>query len=107
MHDFTYADIAFDGYRPPSILQVPGADMVAVELVLLSRSHNMAEWRLGFVAGSQRLVVGLRRLKSYLDYGITLPIQQMALAALAAESDAVPVAVAERYRVRRDPCATG
>ena len=82
MHDFAYADIAFDGYRPPSILQVPGAADVAVELVSLSKSHNMAGWRLGFVAGNAAVVAGLLRLKSYLDYGVSKPIQLMALTAL-------------------------
>jgi alanine-synthesizing transaminase len=107
VHDFAYGDIAFDGFRPPSILQVPGSDTVCVELVSLSKSHDMAGWRLGFVAGSQKLVAGLRRLKSYLDYGVTLPMQEMALAALAPESDAVPVGVAERYRARRDILCDG
>jgi alanine-synthesizing transaminase len=107
VHDFAYADIAFDGFRPPSILQVPGADTVAVELVSLSKSHDMAGWRLGFVAGSQKVVAGLRRLKSYLDYGVTLPIQEMALAALAPENDAMSAAVAERYRARRDLLCDG
>ena len=107
VHDFAYADIAFDGFRPPSILQVPGADTVAVELVSLSKSHDMAGWRLGFVAGSQKVVAGLRRLKSYLDYGVTLPMQEMALVALAPQSDAVSAGVAERYRARRDLLCDG
>jgi alanine-synthesizing transaminase len=107
IHDFAYGDIAFDGFRPPSILEVPGAADVAVELLSLSKSHDMAGWRLGFVAGNARLISGLRRLKSYLDYGVTLPIQTMALAALAPESDAAPPLVAERYRRRRDLLCDG
>jgi alanine-synthesizing transaminase len=107
VHDFAYADIGFDGFKAPSILQVPGAADVAVELVSLSKSHDMAGWRMGFVAGNERVVAGLLRLKSYLDYGVTLPVQGMALEALAAENDAAPHAVAERYRTRRDQLCDG
>jgi alanine-synthesizing transaminase len=107
IHDFAYGDIAFDGFRPPSILEAPGAADVAVELVSLSKSHDMAGWRLGFVAGNARVIAGLRRLKSYLDYGVTLPIQTMALAALAPEGDAAAPLVADRYRRRRDLLCDG
>ena len=106
VHDFAYADIAFDGYRPPSILQVPGAAEVAVELVSLSKSHNMAGWRLGFVAGNAAVVEGLRRLKSYLDYGVSKPIQLMALTALE-ECDDVPRRMAATYQGRRDLLCDG
>jgi alanine-synthesizing transaminase len=101
VHDFAYADIAFDGYRPPSILQVAGADDVAVELVSLSKSHNMAGWRLGMVAGRQEIVAALRRLKSYLDYGVTTPVQLMALTALRDCTD-TPPRMAATYQSRRD-----
>ena len=106
VHDFAYADIAFDGYRPPSILQVPGADEVAVELVSLSKSHNMAGWRLGFVAGNPAVVAGLARLKSYLDYGVSLAVQRMAVTALE-ECDDVPGRMAELYQERRDLLCDG
>ncbi len=106
VHDFAYADIAFDGYRPPSILQVAGADEVAVELVSLSKSHNMAGWRLGMVAGRQEIVAALRRLKSYLDYGVTTPVQLMALTALRECTD-TPPRMAATYQRRRDALCAG
>jgi alanine-synthesizing transaminase len=106
IHDFAYAGISFDGFRPPSILAVPGADDVAVEVVSLSKSHNMAGWRVGFVAGNAEIVGGLRRLKSYLDYGVTLPVQRMALAALA-ECTAVPSRMAGVYQSRRNALCAG
>lgn len=105
LHDIAYADITFDGHRAPSILEAPGAMDVAVELVSLSKSHNMAGWRIGFVAGNARVVQGLRRLKSYLDYGVTKPIQAMALAAL--DDDETPALMAEHYRERRDLLCDG
>jgi alanine-synthesizing transaminase len=106
IHDFAYADIAFDDYRPPSILQVPGAADVAVELVSLSKSHNMAGWRLGFVAGNAEVVAGLARLKSYLDYGVTKPVQLMGVTALEECAD-VPVRMAGLYERRRDVLCDG
>lgn len=106
VHDFAYADIVFDGYRPPSILQVPGAADVAVELVSFSKSHNMAGWRLGFVAGNAEVVAGLARLKSYLDYGVSKPVQLMGLTALE-ECDDVPPRMAELYQRRRDVLCDG
>jgi alanine-synthesizing transaminase len=106
IHDFAYADIAFEGYRPPSILQVPGADDVAVELVSLSKSHNMAGWRTGFVAGNAEVIAGLARLKSYLDYGVTKAVQLMALTALT-ECDDVPARMASIYQERRDVLCDG
>jgi alanine-synthesizing transaminase len=106
VHDFAYADIAFDGYRPPSILQVAGADEVAVELVSLSKSHNMAGWRLGMVAGRHEIVAALRRLKSYLDYGVTTPVQLMALTALRECTD-TPPRMAATYQRRRDALCAG
>lgn len=106
IHDFAYADIVFDGYRTPSILQVPGADEVAVELVSLSKSYNMAGWRLGLVAGSAEIVGALRRLKSYLDYGVTTPVQLMALTALRDCTD-TPSTMAATYQQRRDALCGG
>ncbi len=82
VHDLAYADITFDGYRAPSILQVPGAKDIAVEFTSLSKSHSMAGWRVGFCAGSPDVLRGLARLKSYLDYGIFQPVQIAAAVAL-------------------------
>lgn len=106
IHDFAYADIVFDGYQQPSILQVRGADQVAVELVSLSKGHNMAGWRLGFVAGNAEVIAGLARLKSYLDYGVTKSIQLMGLAALEECGD-VPLRMAGLYEHRRDVLCEG
>jgi alanine-synthesizing transaminase len=106
VHDFAYADLGFDGYRPPSILQVPGATDVAVELYTLTKSFSMAGWRVGFVAGNARLVQGLARLKSWLDYGTFQPIQIAAITAMN-EAPETPVEVAEVYRSRRDALCDG
>lgn len=81
LHDFAYAEVAFDGYRPPSILQVPGARDVAIEFTSLSKSHSMAGWRVGFACGNRSMVRALARMKSYLDYGIPTPIQVGAIEA--------------------------
>jgi alanine-synthesizing transaminase len=106
VHDFAYADLAFDGYRPPSILQVPGAKDVAVELYTLSKSFSMAGWRVAFLVGNAAVVAGLTRLKSWLDYGTFQPIQIAAIAALTDAPD-TPDAVAEVYRERRDVLCDG
>jgi len=106
VHDFAYADIVFDGYRPPSIFQVPGAKDVAVEFVSLSKSHSMAGWRIGFAAGNAAAINGLQRLKSYLDYGVFQPIQIAAIIALN-ECDDVPPQVAGVYQRRRDVLCDG
>ena len=106
VHDFAYADLAFDGYRPPSILQVPGAKDVAVELYTLSKSFSMAGWRVAFLVGNPAVVAGLTRLKSWLDYGTFQPIQIAAIAALTDAPD-TPDAVAEVYRERRDVLCDG
>jgi alanine-synthesizing transaminase len=82
VHDFAYADIAFDGYQPPSILQVPGAKDVAVEIYSLSKSFNMAGWRVGFCVGNKKMIGALARIKSYLDYGAFQPIQIASIIAL-------------------------
>ena len=100
IHDFAYAEIVFDGYRPPSILQVPGAKDVAVEFVSLSKSHSMAGWRVGFAAGNAEAIAGLQRLKSYLDYGVFQPIQ---IAAIIALNECDDVAAADRPGVPAPP----
>ncbi|MCH7668326.1 MAG: aminotransferase class I/II-fold pyridoxal phosphate-dependent enzyme [Acidobacteria bacterium] len=82
VHDFAYADIAFDGYTPPSLLEVPGAKDVGVELYTLTKGHSMAGWRVGFVAGNHEMVAALAKLKSYLDYGTFQPIQIASIIAL-------------------------
>jgi alanine-synthesizing transaminase len=106
VHDFAYADLAFDGYRPPSILEVLGARDVAVELYTLSKSFSMAGWRVGFLVGNAEVVAGLARLKSWLDYGTFQPIQIAAISALTEASD-TPNEVAEVYRARRDTLCDG
>jgi alanine-synthesizing transaminase len=106
VHDFAYADLAFDGYRPPSILEVPGARDVAVELYTLSKSFSMAGWRVGFLVGNPTVVAGLTRLKSWLDYGTFQPIQIASISALTEAPD-TPNEVAEVYRGRRDALCEG
>lgn len=106
VHDFAYADISFDGYRPPSLLQVDGAKEVAVELYTLSKSHSMAGWRVGFVVGNDEIVSALGQLKSYLDYGTFQPIQIASIIALN-EHDAYIDEVVDIYRTRRDTLVGG
>ena len=106
IHDFAYAEVCFDGYRPPSILEVPGGRDVAIEFVSLSKSHSMAGWRVGFAAGNAEMVHALTRIKSYLDYGIPQPIQIGAIVALRGPQDCVTEA-ADEYRQRRDALIDG
>jgi alanine-synthesizing transaminase len=106
IHDFAYAEVCFDGYRPPSILEAPGARDVAIELVSLSKSHSMAGWRVGFAAGNAEMVHALTRIKSYLDYGIPQPIQIGAIVALRGPQDCVAEA-ADEYKQRRDVLIEG
>jgi alanine-synthesizing transaminase len=106
VHDFAYADIAFDGHRPPSILQVDGASDVAVELYSLTKGHSMAGWRVGFVSGNAEIVGALAKLKSYLDYGTFQPIQLAAATALEKGDDFVGK-VCDIYRQRRDVLVDG
>ena len=106
VHDFAYADVAFDGYRPPSILQVPGAKDVAVELYSLTKGHSMAGWRVGFVAGNAEVVGALAKLKSYLDYGTFQPIQLAAASALNT-GDTFVETVNDAYCQRRDTLVDG
>jgi alanine-synthesizing transaminase len=82
VHDLAYADISFDGYKAPSVLQVPGAKDIAVEFFTLSKSYNMPGWRVGFMVGNPKLVAALARLKSYCDYGTFTPIQVASILAL-------------------------
>jgi alanine-synthesizing transaminase len=106
VHDFAYSDTAFDGYQPPSILQVPGAKEVAVELYTLTKSFSMAGWRVGFLVGNAEIVAALAKLKSYLDYGTFQPIQIAAIVAMNEASD-YPKAVNEIYWSRRDALCDG
>ncbi|MEJ2179693.1 MAG: alanine transaminase [Gammaproteobacteria bacterium] len=106
IHDIAYADIVFDGYEPPSILQVPGAKEVAVEFYTLSKSYNMPGWRVGFMCGNELLVDALARIKSYLDYGMFTPIQVAAIAALEGPQDCVKE-IREMYCSRRNVLCDG
>ena len=101
IHDFAYADLVFDGYRAPSIFEVPGAKDVAVEMFSMSKSYSMAGWRVGFCAGNRQAIAALTRLKSYLDYGIFQPVQIASIIALRDCDQLVPEIV-ETYRHRRD-----
>ena len=101
VHDLAYADLVFDGYHAPSILQVPGARDIAVEFFTLSKSYNMPGWRVGFMAGNSRLVAALTRIKSYFDYGTFTPIQVAAICALEGPQGCVRE-ICETYRKRRD-----
>ena len=106
IHDFAYADLVFDGYKPPSFLQIPGAKEIGVEMFSLSKSYSMPGWRVGFCVGNPTLVGALRRLKSYLDYGIFQPIQIASIIALNGPYDCVKEIV-ESYRKRRDTLVDG
>lgn len=106
IHDFTYADLTFDGYRPPSFLEVPGAKDVGVEFFSMTKSYNMAGWRLGFAVGNARMINALARLKSYLDYGVFQPIQVAGIVALEGPQACV-ADVVETYRKRRDVLVGG
>jgi alanine-synthesizing transaminase len=106
VHDFAYADIGFDGYQPPSILQVPGAKDVAVELYTLTKSFSMAGWRVGFLAGNPEIVQALTKLKGYLDYGNFQPIQIAAIVAMN-EDPTYPEEICRIYGERRDALCDG
>jgi alanine-synthesizing transaminase len=106
VHDFAYADIAFDGYAAPSILEAEGAVDTSVELYSLTKSFSMAGWRVGFLLGNAAIVSALGRLKSYLDYGTFQPIQIASIVAMNEESD-YPVEVCETYRRRRNALCDG
>jgi alanine-synthesizing transaminase len=106
VQDLAYADIVFDGYKAPSILQVSGAKEIAVEFFTLSKSYNMPGWRIGFMVGSPVLVKALGRLKSYLDYGMFTPVQVAAITALE-DDQSILAEVQETYRSRRDALCNG
>jgi len=106
IHDFAYADLGFDGYQPPSILQVDGAREVAVEIFSMSKSYNMAGWRVGFCLGNARMIAALARIKSYLDYGVFQPIQIASIIALReCEEDTRKICAV--YQKRRDALVHG
>ncbi len=106
VHDLAYADITFDGFKAPSIMQVPGARDVAVEFFTMSKSYNMAGWRIGFMVGNRDLVNALARIKSYHDYGTFTPIQVASIAALEGPQDCVEE-IRREYQRRRDVLARG
>jgi len=106
VHDFAYADLAFDGYEPPSFLQVKGAKDVGVEFFSLSKSYSMPGWRVGFCVGNKEVVGALRRIKSYLDYGIFQPIQIAAIIALNGPQECVKE-ICDTYKTRRDALISG
>ncbi len=106
VHDLAYADIVFDGYKAPSIFQVPGAKDIAVEFFSLSKSYNMPGWRVGFMCGNKVLVAALARIKSYLDYGTFTPIQVAAITALEGPQDCVRE-ISEMYERRRNVLCDG
>jgi len=106
VHDLAYADITFDGWKAPSIMQVPGARDVAVEFFTMSKSYNMAGWRIGFMVGNRDLVAALARIKSYHDYGTFTPIQVASIAALEGPQDCVEE-IRAQYQRRRDVLARG
>jgi alanine-synthesizing transaminase len=106
VHDFAYADICFDGYRAPSLLQVEGAREVGVEIFSMSKSYNMAGWRVGFCLGNARMIAALARIKSYLDYGVFQPIQIAAIIGLR-ECEEETAKICAVYQKRRDTLVQG
>jgi alanine-synthesizing transaminase len=106
VHDLAYAEICFDGYKAPSFLQAPGAKDVGVEFYSLSKTYNMAGWRVGFAVGRRDVIEALAKLKSYYDYGVFTPIQVAGIAALRGPDDCIKETV-EEYRKRRDTMVRG
>src|SRR5213595_3260849 len=106
VHDLAYADITFDGYKAPSMMQVPGAREIAVEFFTMSKSYNMAGWRIGFMVGNKDLVYALSRIKGYHDYGTFTPIQVASIAALEGPQDCV-ADIVMKYQKRRDVLVKG
>jgi alanine-synthesizing transaminase len=106
VHDLAYTDIVFDGYKAPSILQIPGAEEIAVESFSLSKSYNMPGWRVGFMCGNKTLVAALARIKSYLDYGTFTPIQVASITALEGSQECVRQ-IRDMYQSRRDVLCDG
>ena len=106
VHDFAYAELCFDGYKAPSFLQVKGAKKVGVEFYSLSKSYNMPGWRIGFMVGNPKIIAALKKVKSYMDYGIFQPIQIAAISALNGPEECVGQ-INEKYRSRRDRLCEG
>src|SRR5713101_7581794 len=106
VHDFAYADLGFDGYKPPSILQIEGAKEIAVEIFSMSKSYNMAGWRVGFCLGNPKMIAALARIKSYLDYGVFQPIQIASIIALR-ECEEDTQKIRALYQRRRDVLIDG
>jgi alanine-synthesizing transaminase len=106
IHDFAYADLGFDGYKPPSILEVEGAKDLAVEIFSMSKSYNMAGWRVGYCVGNAKLIAALARIKSYLDYGVFQPIQIASIIALR-ECEEETKKINAIYQRRRDVLVDG
>lgn len=106
VHDFAYADLGFDGYKPPSILEVPGAKDICVEIFSMSKSYNMAGWRVGYCLGNEKIIYALSRIKSYLDYGTFQPIQIASIIALR-ECEEETVKIRDVYQERRDVLVEG
>jgi alanine-synthesizing transaminase len=106
VHDLAYADIVFNGYQAPSIMQIPGARDIAVEFFTMSKSYNMAGWRVGYMVGNRELVKALARMKSYHDYGMFTPIQVASIIALEGPQDCVET-VRRTYQSRRDVMCSG
>jgi len=106
IHDLAYADLVFDGYKPPSFLQIPGAKKIGVEFFSLSKSYSMPGWRVGFCVGNKKIIAALKRIKSYLDYGMFQPIQIASIIALNGPYDCVEEIV-NIYKGRRDVLVDG
>jgi alanine-synthesizing transaminase len=106
VHDFAYAELCYDGYKAPSFLEVPGAKELGVEFYSLSKSYNMPGWRVGFMVGNARIVSALKRIKSYMDYGIFTPVQVASIAALNGPQDCVED-IRNFYKSRRDKLVDG
>jgi alanine-synthesizing transaminase len=106
VHDFAYADLCFDGYKAPSLLRVPGAKEVGVEIFSMSKSYNMAGWRVGFCLGNPKMIAALGRIKSYLDYGVFQPIQIASIIALR-ECEKETQKIRDIYQKRRDVLIQG
>lgn len=106
VHDLAYAELCYDGYEAPSFLQIPGAKDVGVEFYSLSKSYNMPGWRIGFMVGNPKIVSALKRIKSYMDYGIFAPVQVAGIAALNGPQDCVDE-IRDLYKLRRDRLVEG
>ncbi len=106
VHDLAYAELCYDGYKAPSFLQIPGAKDVGVEFYSLSKSYNMPGWRIGFMVGNPKIVSALKRIKSYMDYGIFAPVQVAGIAALNGPQDCVDE-IRDLYKLRRDRLVEG